>query len=134
MRQIDVGNIIHPTDPNGLVVVTGRVEPISLIFTLPQAELPRIQMQVAKGPRSSVLAYSQDDKIKLDEGKLLLVNNQIDLATGTIQLKATFLNTAHLLWPGQLVNARLLVETRKDGLTVAAPAVPARARADPTST
>ncbi|HTB39489.1 MAG TPA: efflux RND transporter periplasmic adaptor subunit [Reyranella sp.] len=121
VRQIDVGNIIHPTDPNGLVVVT-QVEPISLIFTLPQAELPRIQMQMAKGPLS-VLAYSQDDKVKLDEGKLLLVNNQIAQATGTIQLKATFPNSAHLLWPGQLVNARLLVETRKDGLTVAAPAV-----------
>ena len=121
VRQIDVGNIIHPTDPNGLVVVT-QVEPISLIFTLPQAELPRIQMQMAKGPLS-VLAYSQDDKIKLDEGTLLLVNNQIAQATGTIQLKATFPNTAHLLWPGQLVNARLLIETRKDGLTIAAPAV-----------
>jgi len=121
VRQIDVGNIIHPTDPNGLVVVA-QVEPISLIFTLPQAELPRIQMQMAKGPLA-VIAYSQDDKIKLDEGKLLLVNNQIAQATGTIQLKATFPNTAHRLWPGQLVNARLLVETRKDGLTIAAPAV-----------
>ena len=121
VRQIDVGNIIHPTDPNGLVVVT-QVEPISLIFTLPQAELPRIQMQMAKGPLS-VLAYSQDDKIKLDAGTLLLVNNQIAQATGTIQLKATFPNSAHLLWPGQLVNARLLIETRKDGLTIAAPAV-----------
>jgi membrane fusion protein, multidrug efflux system len=121
VRQIDVGNIIHPTDPNGLVVVT-QVEPISLIFTLPQAELPRIQMQMAKGPLS-VLAYSQDDKIKLDEGTLLLVNNQIAQATGTIQLKATFPNSAHPLWPGQLVNARLLIETRKDGLTIAAPAV-----------
>jgi multidrug efflux system membrane fusion protein len=121
VRQIDVGNIIHPTDPNGLVVVA-QVEPISLIFTLPQAELPRIQMQMAKGPLT-VVAYSQDDKIKLDEGELLLVNNQIAQATGTIQLKATFPNTAHRLWPGQLVNARLLVETRKDGLTIAAPAV-----------
>jgi multidrug efflux system membrane fusion protein len=121
VRQIDVGNIIHPTDPNGLVVVT-QVEPISLIFTLPQAELPRIQLQMAKGSLT-VLAYSQDDKIKLDEGKLLLVNNQIAQTTGTIQLKATFANTAHMLWPGQLVNARLLIDTRKDGLTIAAPAV-----------
>jgi membrane fusion protein, multidrug efflux system len=121
VRQIDVGNIIHPTDPNGLVVVA-QVEPISLIFTLPQAELPRIQMQMAKGPLT-VIAYSQDDKIKLDEGKLLLANNQIAQATGTIQLKATFPNAAHLLWPGQLVNARLLIDTRKDGLTIAAPAV-----------
>ena len=121
VRQIDVGNIIHPTDANGLVVVT-QVEPISLIFTLPQAELPQIQLQMAKGPLT-VVAYSQDDKIKLDEGKLLLVNNQIAQTTGTIQLKATFPNTAHLLWPGHLVNARLLVDTRKDGLTIAAPAV-----------
>jgi multidrug efflux system membrane fusion protein len=121
VRQIDVGNIIHPTDPNGLVVVA-QVEPISLIFTLPQSELPRIQAQMAKGPLT-VIAYSQDDKIKLDEGKLLLVNNQIAQATGTIQLKATFPNAAHRLWPGQLVNARLLVDTRKDGLTIAAPAV-----------
>jgi multidrug efflux system membrane fusion protein len=121
VRQIDVGNIIHPTDPNGLVVVA-QIEPISLIFTLPQAELPRIQMQMAKGPLT-VIAYSQDDKIKLDEGKLLLVNNQIAQTTGTIQLKATFPNAAHRLWPGQLVNARLLVDTRKDGLTIAAPAV-----------
>src|SRR5258707_4972891 len=121
VRQIEFGNIIHPTDPNGLVVVT-QVEPISLIFTLPQAELPRIQMQMAKGPLT-VIAYSQDDKIKLDEGKLLLVNNQIAQTTGTIHLKATFPNAAHRLWPGQLVNARLLVDTRKDGLTIAAPAV-----------
>ena len=121
VRQIDVGNIIHPTDANGLVVVT-QIEPISLIFTLPESDLPQIQTQMAKGPLT-VLAYSQDDKIKLDEGKLLLVNNQIAQATGTIQLKATFPNTAHLLWPGQLVNARLLVDTRKDGLTIAAPAV-----------
>ncbi|HTG18624.1 MAG TPA: efflux RND transporter periplasmic adaptor subunit [Reyranella sp.] len=121
VRQIDVGNIIHPTDPNGLVVVA-QVEPISLIFTLPQSELPRIQAQMTKGPLT-VIAYSQDDKIKLDEGKLLLVNNQIAQTTGTIQLKATFPNAAHRLWPGQLVNARLLVDTRKDGLTIAAPAV-----------
>jgi membrane fusion protein, multidrug efflux system len=121
VRQIDVGNIIHPTDPNGLVVVT-QVEPISLIFTLPESDLPQIQTQMAKGPLT-VLAYSQDDKTKLDEGKLLLVNNQIVQTTGSVQLKATFPNTAHLLWPGQLVNARLLIDTRKDGLTIAAPAV-----------
>jgi len=121
VRQIDVGNIIHPTDANGLVVVT-QIEPISLIFTLPESDLPQIQTQMAKGSLT-VLAYSQDDKIKLDVGKLLLANNQIVQTTGTVQLKATFPNTAHLLWPGQLVNARLLIDTRKDGLTIAAPAV-----------
>lgn len=121
VRQIDIGNIIHPTDPNGLVVVT-QVEPISLLFTLPQSELPQIQEQIAKGPLK-VIAYSQDDKIKLDEGTLLLVNNEIAQTTGTVQLKAEFANTGHRLWPGQLVNARLLLETRKNALTVAASAV-----------
>jgi multidrug efflux system membrane fusion protein len=121
VRQIDIGNIIHPTDPNGLVVVT-QVEPISLLFTLPQSELPRIQEQIAKGPLK-VIAYSQDDKIKLDEGTLLLVNNEIAQTTGTVQLKAEFANPNHRLWPGQLVNARLLLETRKNALTVAASAV-----------
>jgi multidrug efflux system membrane fusion protein len=121
VRQIDVGNIIHPTDPNGLVVVT-QVDPISLIFTLPQSELPKIQEQMAKGPLT-VFAYSQDDKVKLDEGKLLLVNNQIVQTTGTVQLKAEFPNTAHRLWPGQLVNANLLLDSREGGLTIAASAV-----------
>lgn len=121
VRQIDVGNIIHPTDPNGLVVVT-QIEPISLIFTLPEAYLPRIQQEMAKGPLK-VIAYSQDNKIKLDEGKLLLVDNEIVQTTGSIQLKAEFPNAAHRLWPGQLVNVNLLLETRKDGLTIAASAV-----------
>src|SRR5215470_15748269 len=121
VRQIDVGNIIHPTDPNGLVVVT-QVEPISLIFTLPQTDLPEIQDAMAKGPLK-VIAYSQDNKLKLGEGKLLLVNNEIAGTTGTVQLKAEFPNHEHRLWPGQLVNARLLMETRKDALTVAGSAV-----------
>ncbi len=121
VRQIDVGNIIHPTDPNGLVVVT-QVEPISLIFTLPETYLPRIQEEMDKGPLK-VIAYSQDNKMKLDEGRLLLVDNEIVQTTGSIQLKAEFPNTAHRLWPGQLVNVNLLLETRKDGLTIAASAV-----------
>jgi multidrug efflux system membrane fusion protein len=121
LRQVDQGNIIHPTDPNGLVVVA-QIEPISLIFTLPQATLPQIQEQMAKGPLK-VSAYSQDDKIKLDEGQLRLVNNQIVQTTGSIQLKAEFPNAAHRLWPGQLVNVRLLLDTRKNGLTIAASAV-----------
>lgn len=121
VRQIDIGNVIHPTDPNGLVVVT-QIEPISMLFTLPQADLPAIQQRLAKGPLT-VIAYSQDDKIKLDEGKLLLVNNEIAGTTGTIQLKAEFANHDHHLWPGQLVNARLQLETRKDALTVAGSAV-----------
>jgi membrane fusion protein, multidrug efflux system len=121
VRQIDIGNVIHQTDPNGLVVVT-QIEPISLLFTLPQSDLPAIQEQMAKGPLK-VISYSQDNKIKLDEGELLLVNNEIAGTTGTIQLKAEFPNHGHRLWPGQLVNARLLLETRKDAITVAGSAV-----------
>src|ERR1700730_13897506 len=112
IRQIDVGNVIHPTDPNGLVVVT-QIEPISLIFTLPETVLPQIQQQQQKTQNPlAVLAYSQDNTIKLDEGTLGLVNNQILQTTGSIQLKANFPSKAHRLWPGELVNARLLLDTR----------------------
>jgi membrane fusion protein, multidrug efflux system len=121
IRQIDEGNIIHPTDANGLVDLT-QIQPISLIFTLPQTTFPEIQQEMAKGP-VKVLAYSQDEKIKLDEGELLLIDNQINQTTGTIRLRATFSNAQRLLWPGELVNARLLLKTEPDGLTIAAAAV-----------
>jgi membrane fusion protein, multidrug efflux system len=121
LRQIDEGNIIHPTDPNGLVDVT-QIQPISLIFTLPETTFTNIQEELNKG-HVSVMAYSQDDKTKLDEGKLILINNQIIQATGTIQLRADFPNAKRELWPGELVNARLLLTTRKGGLTVPVPAV-----------
>jgi len=123
IRQIDVGNVISPSTPNGLVVVT-QLQPISLIFTLPETDLPRIQAQQesAKAPLT-VLAYSQDGKVRLDQGVLGLVNNEILQTTGSIQLKANFPNPAHRLWPGELVNARLLLDTRHDGLTVPASVV-----------
>ena len=121
IRQIDIGNIIHPTDPNGLVDVT-QIQPISLIFSLPQTDFVEIQQEMARGPLV-VLAYSQDDKNKLDEGKLDLIDNQIVQTTGTIRLRASFPNAQHMLWPGELIDARLLLETRHDGLTIPAPAV-----------
>ncbi|MGJ4998874.1 efflux RND transporter periplasmic adaptor subunit [Bradyrhizobium sp. HKCCYLS3077] len=121
LRQIDVGNIIHPTDPNGLVVVT-QIEPISVTFALPETDLPQIQGQMAQGPLK-VIADSQDGKTRLDEGKLLLVNNQIAQGTGTVELKAEFPNAQHRLWPGQLVTVNLLLTTRKNSLTVAGSAV-----------
>jgi len=134
--QLDVGNIIYPNSTNSasnstnnapsstnnaLVTVT-QIQPIAVIFTLPEADLPEIQQQVAKGPMT-VLAYSQDNKTLLGRGRLLLVNNEIDQTTGTLQLKAVFPNKQSRLWPGQLVNARLLLETLPHGLTVPAPAV-----------
>jgi membrane fusion protein, multidrug efflux system len=121
IRQIDKGNIIHPTDTNGLVDVT-QIQPISLIFTLPEATFPEIQQEIAKGP-VKVLTYSQDDKTQLDEGKLLLIDNQIIQTTGTIRLRATFPNARRLLWPGELVNVRLLLRTEPDGLTISPGAV-----------
>src|SRR5580698_7810378 len=123
IRQIDVGNIISPSTTNGLVVVT-QLDPISLIFTLPETDLPKIQQQQQKASAPlTVVAYNQDNTIKLGQGVLGLVNNEILQTTGSIQLKANFPNGSHKLWPGQLVNARLLVDTRHDGLTVPAAVV-----------
>jgi multidrug efflux system membrane fusion protein len=123
IRQIDIGNIISPSNTNGLVVVT-QLDPISLIFTLPETVLPQIQQQQKKIKTPlAVLAYSQDNKIKLGEGALGLVNNEILQTTGSIQLKANFPNKSNRLWPGELVNARLLLDTRHNGLTVPAAVV-----------
>src|SRR5437879_5995892 len=123
IRQIDVGNIISPSNTNGLVVVT-QLHPISLIFTLPETSLPQIQQQQqnTKTPLT-VFAYNQDNSMQLDQGQLGLVNNEILQTTGSIQLKANFDNKENKLWPGELVNARLLVDTRHNGLTVPAAVV-----------
>jgi membrane fusion protein, multidrug efflux system len=123
IRQIDVGNIISPSTASGLCVVT-QINPISLIFTLPETVLARIQQQQEKtNAPLKVMAFNQDNTIKLDEGDLGLVNNEILQTTGSIQLKANFSNKNNRLWPGELVNARLLLDTRHNGLTVPASAV-----------
>src|ERR1700761_4677071 len=124
IRQIDVGNIISPSNTNGLVVVT-QINPISLIFTLPETSLPQIQQQQQQKSKAALaaLAYNQDNTIRLDQGLLGLVNNEILQTTGSIQLKANFDNKLNRLWPGELVNARLLVDVRHNGLTVPAAVV-----------
>jgi membrane fusion protein, multidrug efflux system len=123
IRQIDVGNIISPSNTNGLVVVT-QLHPISLIFTLPETSLPQIQQQQQRTKTPfTVLAYNQDNTMQLAQGQLGLVNNEILQTTGSIQLKANFNNKANKLWPGELVNARLLLDTRHNGLTVPAAVV-----------
>jgi membrane fusion protein, multidrug efflux system len=123
IRQIDVGNIISPSTASGLCVVT-QINPISLIFTLPETVLAQIQQQQEKTKAPlKVMAFNQDNTIKLDEGELGLVNNEILQTTGSIQLKANFSNKENRLWPGELVNARLLLDTRHNGLTVPASAV-----------
>jgi membrane fusion protein, multidrug efflux system len=121
LRLVDAGNIVHATDQTGLVVLT-QIEPISLIFTLPEDALPDVAHAMAQGPLR-VLAFSRDDKTELGDGTLALIDNQIDQTTGTIRLKATFPNKDHALWPGQFVNARLFLAVRHDGVTVPAAVV-----------
>jgi multidrug efflux system membrane fusion protein len=121
IRQVDVGNIIHPTDPAGLVDLT-QIQPISVLFTLPEQSFIQIQQQMGKGPLA-VMAFSLDGTTELDQGKLDLIDNQIVQTTGTIRLRAEFPNAQKRLWPGELINARLLIDTRPNGLTIAASAV-----------
>src|SRR5215813_1158120 len=116
MRLVDRGNIVRSTDATGLVVIT-QLQPISLVFSLPQDVLAEVTREMSGG-RLKVLAYNRDLSIRLDEGVLTLIDNQVDAATGTIRLKATFDNKDNALWPGQFVHARLLLRTRQDVLTV----------------
>jgi multidrug efflux system membrane fusion protein len=120
-RMIDAGNIVQTTDATGLVVVT-QVEPISVLFTLPEDDFGEVNRQMEAGPLA-VAASSRADNRVMGRGTLLLINNQIDQTTGTIQLKATFPNTDHALWPGQFVDAQLLVETRHGAITVPSAAI-----------
>ncbi len=118
IRQVDMGNIVHATDSNGLVTIT-QLRPISLVFTLPEQTLGQIQARDSSND-ITVLAVDRDNSTLLGEGKLAVIDNQIDTTTGTIRLKATFPNNDLRLWPGQFVNARLLLSTRKNGLVVPA--------------
>jgi len=121
LRQVDIGNMIHATDPNGLVVIT-QLQPIAVIFTLPEDNLPSVTQHM-RGGQLQVEAYSRDDQTKLATGKLLTIDNQIDTATGTGKLKAVFDNRERVLWPNQFVNARLLLEVRKNNTVVPAAAI-----------
>ena len=121
VRLVDQGNIVHATDANGLVVVT-QVKPISVMFTLPEQTVPAIQKEHAAGD-ITVVAVDRDNRTILGTGQLAVIDNQIDVTTGTIRLKATFPNEDLRLWPGQFVNARLLLTTRKGGLVVPASVV-----------
>jgi multidrug efflux system membrane fusion protein len=121
IRMVDAGNIVHANDVTGIVVLT-QMRPISVVFTLPEQTLKAIQKQ-PDGPEMKVLAVDRDSRTVLDEGKLAVIDNQIDTTTGTIKLKGTFPNKDLKLWPGQFVNVRLLLETRKDGVVVPASVV-----------
>jgi membrane fusion protein, multidrug efflux system len=117
-RQVDIGNIIHTNDIGPLTVLT-QIKPCTVIFTLPQSDLGPVREAMLQG-QVSVLAFDQDDKRQIAEGKLLLINNQIDQSTSTIQLKAEFPNQDERLWPGQFVHVHILITTRKDAVTIPA--------------
>lgn len=122
VRLVDQGNIIHANDTNGLVVIT-QLRPITVVFTLPEQSLQSILQQGGDPRAMRVSAMDRANKTALGEGQLAVVDNQIDQTTGTIRLKATFPNDELKLWPGQFVNARLLLTTRKDGLVIPASVV-----------
>lgn len=113
LRLVDIGNIVHASDTNGLVVIT-QLQPISIVFTLPQDQLPQVMARMRKGPPLVVDAYDRDNTDKIASGKLLTIDNQIDTTTGTYKLKAVFDNSKNELFPNQFVNMHLLVDTRKN--------------------
>ena len=121
LRQVDPGNIVHASDTNPMLILT-QLQPISVIFTLPEDVLPNVAKQMRRGTLE-VDAFSRDDQTKLASGKLLTIDNQIDPTTGTAKLKAMFDNKDDRLWPNQFVNADLLVEMRKNSTVVPTAAI-----------
>jgi multidrug efflux system membrane fusion protein len=122
LRLVDPGNIIHAADPNGLVVIT-QLQPVSVIFSLPEDNIPQVLGRLKAGRPPEVLALNRDQSKELAWGHLLTIDNQIDSSTGTVRLKAQFENKDNQLFPNQFVNARLLAEVRKDVIIIPAAAI-----------
>lgn len=116
IRRVDIGNIINPTDPGGIVVLT-QVQPISVLFTLPTGDIAAVQSALTRGPVAAT-AYDQSGDRKLDTGTLLLNNNQADPKSGTVQLKAIFPNAERQLWAGSFVNVEVTTSVERAALTV----------------
>jgi multidrug efflux system membrane fusion protein len=121
-RLVDPGNIVHAADTTGLVVIN-QIDPITVLFTLPEQYVLAVNQAQLNGAALNVVATSRDNDKTLAQGKLVLLNNQIDTANGTVQLKARFPNTQHQLWPGQYVNVKLLLKDKEQALTVPAAAI-----------
>jgi len=121
LRLVDVGNIVHATDQNGLFVIT-QLHPIAVIFTLPEDSLRSVSQRMKHGTLD-VDAYARDNQTKLATGKLQTIDNQIDQQTGTAKLKAVFSNADNMLWPNQFVNVRLLLDVKKNSIIVPSAAV-----------
>ena len=122
LRLVDVGNIVHASDTNGLLVIT-QLQPISVIFSLPQDQLPDVNSKLRSGVQLVVDAYDRDDTAKIASGKLQTIDNQIDLTTGTYKLKSIFANADNSLFPNQFVNVHLLVDTKRNLTIVPAAAI-----------
>jgi multidrug efflux system membrane fusion protein len=122
LRLVDPGNIVHATDTNPMLVIT-QLQPIAVIFTLPEDNLPAVAQHMGKAAELAVQAYSRDNTSMLATGKLETIDNQIDQTTGTGKLKAVFDNKDNALWPNQFVNVRLLLEVRKDSTAIPAAAI-----------
>lgn len=121
IRLVDVGNVIRPTDPGGIVVLT-QVQPISVVFTLPSADIPTVQAALARGPVTAT-AYDQAGTTQLDTGSLVLIDNRANVSSGTVQLKANFPNARRQLWPGTFVNVGIVTSVARDALTVPTDAI-----------
>jgi multidrug efflux system membrane fusion protein len=122
IRQVDEGNIVHASDTNSSIVTITQIKPISVLFNLPQQDLPQVNAAFDKGPLT-VEAQRSDNDAVIDRGVLRVVDNQVDQTTGTVKLKAEFPNPDLQLWPGQFVNVRLLIDTLKQVLVIPTGAV-----------
>src|SRR5216684_76602 len=122
LRLVDAGNIVHASDTNGLLVIT-QLQPISVIFSLPQDQLPQVNAKLGSGAQLVVDAYDRDDIAKIASGKLETIDNQIDMTTGTYKLKSIFANADNSLFPNQFVNVHLLVDTKHNLTIVPAAAI-----------
>ncbi len=122
LRNVDLGNMVRANEPGGLAVIT-QLQPIAVVFTIPQDEIIRVQSKMHDGQELKVEAFDRELKTLLDTGKLAAIDNQVDSTTGTVRLKAVFPNEKNQLFPNQFVNGRLLVETRPQAIVVPSAAV-----------
>ena len=122
LRLVDPGNIVHAADANGIVVIT-QLQPIAVVFTIPEDNIPAVMDRLRRGVRMTVEAYDREQKHQLSTGTLLTIDNQVDPTTGTVKLKATFPNSDNRLFSSQFVNARLLLDVVRNATVVPAAAV-----------
>jgi multidrug efflux system membrane fusion protein len=122
LRQVDPGNMVRGADVNGIAMIT-QVDPISVLYTIPQDTLPRVLQRLYAGDKPVVEAWDREDRNLLAKGVLNSTDNQIDVATGTVKLKAELPNTASKLFPNQFVNVRMVIETHKGVVLVPAAAI-----------